>query len=187
MSEENLIDLEQWSKQRENVRDLAKSVANGNGSTDSLIVQTAKLQEMTAGVVDALLNDMSFLHNLLKMSQMQMSNIAQQSFLTLEIVKRKGITTSEEVHELYQEILQHQAEQQAAAEKAAQQAVENALHDENNPERIAEFKSLIEQGFSEQEARATVWPEQLLETAQDEQNKNTRAEIIPFSGASKKE
>ena len=161
------VNLEQWKRQREQVSDLAKGIGTGTTSAEALALQTAKLQNMTAGVMDAVLNDMAYLHGILEVTQNQMSTVAQQSFLALEVLKRKNIITAEQIHELHKEVV---AEQLAKIEASKQEALLEAQKSRDlsneDPNKLEEYKELVAAGFSDEEARITVWPEDVIEGAE---------------------
>jgi len=160
------IDLDKWKERREA---LQKSLFGGP-SPDQRELNSAELTKLNAEIIDALMNDMAYLQQTLQVTQVQMSNIAQQSFLALEALKHKNVCTAEELSTLHKTVMDEQVKAAKLARATAETAADEAVAE---GEKLLEFEALRKQGFSEAEAKATVWPDSALEGA----------ELIKFPGS----
>lgn len=127
------INLNIWKAQREHVMDLAKAVGNDVAEPKALIVQAAKLQEMNAQVLDAVINDLGQLTQILADTQVQLNNVAGQTHLSISLFKEKDLYTAEEIHEVYLRLLEENKKMVMEEMKKRQEALEGA------PDNVVQF------------------------------------------------
>lgn len=104
------IDLQKWYEQRDSVKALCRECMNGALKGEALAVQASRLIEQTNTVIDALCNDMAGLMRAVQEGQQQQNNVGLQAYLALETLKRKGLATEEEIHEIHMDIMKENME-----------------------------------------------------------------------------
>lgn len=134
MSDNNVVDLEVWKKQRDTVKDLERAFTNGqDDNTNKLVMQMNKLMTLTSQVMDALINDFAKMQMLIDETQRKGAAVAQQSYLALQILEQKGVATEDEMRAIHEDMMKEQLEAAEAHQKAMQEALQTA-QEENEPD-----------------------------------------------------
>lgn len=133
------INLQRWYEHRDQVKELLRQKANGADNADAVIVQMGRLIEQSNTIIDALANDLSGTLKAVGEIQKRESQIGMQSFLTLEVMKKKGLATAEEIHEVYQEIMQAEMKRMQEHYKANQEQEEGFQEPPSETDNVVKF------------------------------------------------
>ncbi len=111
----NVVNLESVKKKREELRTAAQRI-NGNKRDQKLTrAELAQTLEKAGEVIDeqyallqALTRDILLLAQTYKEAQVNMTMVSAQAFLIMEVIKEKGLCTSEELQSRWQKLLKEQ-------------------------------------------------------------------------------
>lgn len=142
-----VVDLDLWKRQRDDVKQLQKAIANGlEDNPNKLVNQLNTLMETTSSVLDALINDFAKMTMVLQETQEKGAAVAQQSYLCLEVMEKKGLATKAEMKEIYDDMMQEQMEAikaQAEAQQEFQQRMAEEMQKQNTTQGKNEPGGLV--------------------------------------------